>query len=104
MNLTDTTARNAKPWRSRRRLLNSLNLNADLAHTVPGLEALECRSELFQGEAGVDHRPQGVRLDGADHLDLVAPAADGDRLQPQPLRLHDGEGAWCRCRSRRPHR
>nr|ABM53582.1 conserved hypothetical protein [uncultured bacterium CBNPD1 BAC clone 1664] len=47
--------------------------------------------DAVEGECGVNHRPEGRGLQGADHLFLVLPRADGDALHGDVLG-HDQGG------------
>ena len=54
-------------------------------------EVAEGVDDAFEREGAVDHRSDPVRLDGADHVELVTTRADRYALEAQPLGLSDGE-------------
>ena len=43
----------------------------------------ESGDHILEREATVDHRLQAIGVNGADHVDLLAAAADQDRVQTQ---------------------
>src|SRR5918993_5543639 len=66
--------------------------NADLAHMAARLKVPECVGQFFERKGAVDHRPDTVRVDRANHVDLITPTAHRYGLQLQALGLDDGEG------------
>ena len=52
--------------------------------------------DAVQRESAVDDRPQAVRLDGGDHVQLVLPGAYGDALQAYVLGHEKGGGHLAR--------
>ena len=74
-----------------RSLYLGLNVDADFAEVLAALQISKCVRQSIQPKGAIDHRTDVMRFDCTDHVNLIAPAADGDALQSQPLGLHDRE-------------